>query len=374
MSSTYCKFGFNSVHWDSNGRTAPCCTFRGPDDLKNLSATEYWNSPWLADVQKKMLNGEKVAGCNRCYEEERLSGTSMRNTDKVRYSKSPILKRMHITYSNKCNKTCNICRPYRSHLIGKEYQKIIKNDPNNAWMKDKIIQQPYTKASLGNIKFEGLTDERLEDIASHIHNLESIYVDGGEVFIDKEYFVKILDIIKKANRQQDIKLTITTNGSYTEDDLKMLEDHRVKFLMSADGIHNLYELVRSPHNWDWFTNKMQMLEKYPQHRVQIETVMHCFNVHQLPDIVQYWKYPVNLTMLFHQEYLGAHICPNSVLEESANKLQALGRKNNAQYLRSCMKKNVPKDKVLFHEFIKTMEPIKKLNYQSYIPWSFDLVK
>lgn len=373
MNSTYCKFAFNGIHWDSNGRTAPCCTFRGPDDPRNLSASEYWNSEWLANVRTKMLADQPVAGCNRCYEEERMSGSSMRNTDKADVE-NPVLSRMHITYSNLCNKTCNICRPYRSHLIGREYQKIIKSDPDNVWMKDKIVQQPYTEKTLGTIKFKGLGDEQLQDIASHINNIEQLYVDGGEVFMDKEYFVKILDIIKQANRQQHILLKITTNGSFTQEDLKLLEDHRVKFMMSADGIHELYELVRSPHDWNWFADKMQMLEQYPQHDVQIETVMHCFNVHQLPDLVEYWKYPVSLTMLFHQEYLGAHICPDYVLEESASKLEALGRKNNAQYLRSCIRKDVQKDKVLFHEFIKTMEPVKKLNYQSYIPWSFDLVK
>ena len=117
-----------------------------------------------------------------------------------------------------------------------------------------------------------------------------------------------------------------------------------------------------------------MLKKYPHFESQGETVMHCFNVHQLPEIVEYWNNNVSLTMLFHQEYLGAHICPDYVLEESATKLEALGRTNNARYLRSCITKNIQKDKVLFHEFIKTMEPVKKLNYQSYIPWSFDLVK
>lgn len=374
MNSTYCNFGFTSVHWDSNGRTAPCCTFRGPDDPRNLSASEYWNSDWLTKLQNKMLAGEEVAGCNRCYEEERMSGSSMRDTTPAD-TVNPIIQRMHITYSNLCNKTCNICRPYRSHLIGKEYQKIIKNDPDNVWMKDKIVQQPYTEKTLGTIKFEGLGDEQIQDISNHINDIKQLYVDGGEVFIDKQYFVKILEIIKAHNRHKHIQLKITTNASFTEDDLELLKDFRkVKFLISADGINNLYELVRSPHNWEWFTNKLKLLEKYPHFESQGETVMHCFNVHQLPEIVEYWNNNVSLTMLFHQEYLGAHICPDYVLEESATKLEALGRTNNARYLRSCITKNIQKDKVLFHEFIKTMEPVKKLNYQSYIPWSFDLVK
>ena len=380
---TYCKYAFNSMHWDVNGRTAPCCTFRGSNTPINLSISEYWNSKWLAEVRRKMIAGEKVEGCNRCYEEERMGGTSMRerksgpsiyNIQEL----NPVLERIHITYSNLCNKTCNICRPYRSHLIGREYQKIIDADPNNIWMKHKREDQPYTDLTLNTIKFDGLDDEKISDIKNHIISLKRIDLTGGEPFIHMEYINKLLKILIESNRQ-DIKIVVATNGSWTKEILdRFLQFTDVQFNISVDGINNLYDLVRSPHTWEWFVEKINLLNEYPNIRQRYEAVINVFNVHQLADIVKYFSpNPVGLSMLVNQEYLGAWVCPDHILEKAGNELRELGDyrlKKTGNYLLRCMHKNVEKDNMLFHEFIKTMEPIKKLKYQDYIPWSFDLVK
>lgn len=369
---TYCQFAFNSIHWDVSGRTAPCCTFRGSNSPVNLSISEYWDSEWLADVRQKMINGEEVDGCQRCYEEERMSGTSLRKRKKI---ETDHLELIHITYSNICNKTCNICRPYRSHLIGREYQKINKQDPDNTWMKFKVQDQPYTNLTTKEIKFDGLDDEKINDIKYYVKNLKRINIDGGEPFMHMDYIHKILDVLIENNRY-DVHIVFATNGSWNKEILESLSRFsNIQFNISVDGIDELYELVRSPHTWEWFTEKINLLNQYPNITQRYEAVIHAFNVHQLSKIVKHFgPDKTGLSMLFNQEYIGAHICPDKVLLESASDLDHLKFKNHANYLRSCINKNVEKDNMLFHEFIKTMEPIKKLKYQDYIPWSFDLVK
>lgn len=380
---TYCQYAFNSIHWDVSGRTAPCCTFRGGNTPINLSISEYWDSEWLADVRQKMINGEEVDGCQRCYEEERMGGTSMRERKQISSMDSiqepdPVLERVHITYSNICNKTCNICRPYRSHLIGREYQKVIDTDSNNIWMKHKREDQPYTDLTLKTIKFDGLDDEKIKDVENYVQSLKRIDLTGGEPFMHMEYIDKLLAMLVK-NARQDVKIVVATNGSWTKEILdKFSEFTDVRFNISVDGIKELYELVRSPHNWDWFSEKIDLLNEYPNIDRRYEAVINVFNVHQLIDIVKYFSpYPIGLSMLVNQEYLGAWICPDHVLEKAGNELREFGNfrfKKTGNYLLRCIHKNVEKDKTLFHEFIKTMEPIKKLKYQDYIPWSFDLIK
>lgn len=379
---TYCKYAFDSIHWDVSGRTAPCCTFRGSNTPINLSISEYWNSEWLAEVRRKMIAGEKVEGCNRCYEEELMGGTSMRECSETSMDdinkNDYVLERVHITYSNLCNKTCNICRPYRSHLIGREYQKIIDNDPNNIWMKHKREDQPYTDLTLNTIKFDGLDDDKINDLKNHVSELRRIDLTGGEPFIHMEYIDKLLTMLVD-NDCLDVQIVIATNGSWTKEILdKFSQFTNVRFNISVDGIYNLYDLVRSPHTWEWFVGKIDLLNEYPNIDRRYEAVVNVFNVHQLADIVKYFSpWPVGLSMLVNQEYLGAWVCPNHVLEKSGNELKEFHDyriKKTGNYLLRCMHKNVEKDNMLFHEFIKTMEPIKKLKYQDYIPWSFDLVK
>ena len=87
MNESYCTMAWNSIHWDANGRSAPCCQFRGKENnFFAKSADEYFNSDWLKDMKQKMTDGVKIPGCDRCYKQEAVNGTSMR----TRRAHSPI--------------------------------------------------------------------------------------------------------------------------------------------------------------------------------------------------------------------------------------------------------------------------------------------
>ena len=61
MNSSYCTMAWNSIHYDANGRVAPCCQFRGQEEnIFNLTADEYFASDWLKDIKEKMLAGIKI--------------------------------------------------------------------------------------------------------------------------------------------------------------------------------------------------------------------------------------------------------------------------------------------------------------------------
>ena len=104
--------------------------------------------------------------------------------------------------------------------------------------------------------------------------------------------------------------------------------------------------------------------------------MHVFNVHQLPDIVRYFqdKGKVFLAPLSQQEYLGAHLVPESVILQSADELHTLGHGGASAYLRYQHSRTEPKDANMFFEFIKVNSAVKNIDYQSAIPWQFDLIQ
>ena len=374
MNQSYCTMAWNSIHYDANGRVAPCCQFRGHEEnIYNLTAEEYFASDWLKDIKEKMLAGIKIPGCNRCYKEENQSGSSMR----TRRKHLPIdeLHEIHLTYSNICNKSCNICRPYRSHLIGREYQRINDQFPDSPWIQEKLSLKQNLRLSKGQLKFDGLNIDMLHSLKPYAHQVKVLHLSGGEPFMHPELNI-ILDWFIE-HGHEDFKISITSNGSWTQayiDKLKNFKD--VEMIISIDGIQDLYPVVRPPHSWEWFDKQEQLLDDTNFKR-RYEAVMHIFNVHQLPDLVRYFKDKgiVYLAPLSGQEYLGAHLVPEDVLLQSADELDKLGHSGAATYLKyQNSRTNVPKDVDMFFEFLKVNSAVKGIDYQSVVPWQFDLIQ
>ena len=366
---------WNSIHYDANGRVAPCCQFRGQQqNIFNLNADEYFASDWLKDIKQKMLAGIKVSGCGRCYEQEAASGESMR----TRRAHLPIdeLHEIHLTYSNICNKACNICRPYRSHLIGKEYKRIKNKFPESPWINAKYKLRQNRRLAQGKVKFDGLNIDMLHNLKPYAHQVKVLALSGGEPFMHPKELNIILDWFIE-HGHEDLKVSITSNGSWTQEYIDKLKNFKnVELIISIDGIKDLYPVVRPPHSWQWFEQQEQLLEQTNFTR-RHEAVMHVFNVHQLPDIVRYFtdKGKVFLAPLSQQEYLGAHLVPESVILESAKELRQIGHGGAASYLTFQNDRTDTKnDREMFFEFVKVNSAIKNIDYQSVIPWQFDLIQ
>jgi len=83
MSKTFCPLPFTHLYIKPNGQYQPCCRYKNTPDTKKIhnykSLDELLNtSELLSDIRNKMLNGERVSGCDSCYIEEQSGGNSMR--------------------------------------------------------------------------------------------------------------------------------------------------------------------------------------------------------------------------------------------------------------------------------------------------------
>ena len=374
MNSSYCTMAWNSIHYDANGRVAPCCQFRGQEEnIFNLTADEYFASDWLKNIKEKMLAGIKIPGCNRCYDQEAASGESMR----TRRAHLPIdkLHEIHLTYSNICNKACNICMPYRSHLIGREYQRIKTKFPESPWINAKYKLRQNKRLAQGELKFDGLDIDMLNNLKPYANQVKVLSLSGGEPFMHPELNIILDWFIEHGHK--DFRVSITSNGSWTKAYLDKLSNFKnVELIVSIDGIKELYPVVRPPHSWEWFSKQQELVEQ-TNFKMRYEAVMHIFNVHQLPDIVRYFKDKgkVFLAPLSQQEYLGAHLVPQSIIQKSINELNELGHSGAASYLKyQSSRADTKNDAEMFFDFIKVNQPIKGIDYQSVVPWQFDLIQ
>ena len=376
----YCHHIEHSIHYDVNGRTAPCCQFRGDNDPFYVEPDEYFQSDWLTKIKGQMNRGEEISGCQRCYKDESISGESMR-TD----SNANMTKKLHLGYSNICNKSCNICRPQRSHLVGADYKKVLQQDPDNYFIQEKFKRQKTTAKILqsGNLKLESIVNwvvgDNFKKFKNIIHKVDHIDLDGGEPFMHPELHM-LLDMLLKEDYKGS--LNITSNGSWTKEYLdKLSRFKKIQIILSIDGVNDLYKLVRPPHSWDWIEERINLIKQYPKIKVKTSTVVHIFNAHQIPEIirvVQAYGFICNFYPLGQQEYLHTSLCPDSVLEKIINEIKSIDSltyKKVINYLQGCINRpNTPEQIKMFHAYIDSFGPVKDINYQQYIPWDFGTIK
>ena len=382
MSSTYCNEPWKTIHYDNVGDLGPCCTYRGKRDKGLESVQDYLDSDWLKELKRKMLNGERDKGCHNCWIKEDKGEDSQRlqQNRKDGMLTETDIKRVWLSFGNICNKNCNICRPARSSIIAKEYKKLGSNHEIYSIDKDPEISQ---KA------FSGIYLDNWENYIDALDSAHEINLDGGEPFFTKQCTTILETLIKKGSTDKKIKFS--TNGSANKEHYKLLKQFKhVDFGISIDGIKELYSLVRSPHDWSWWEKQHNLMKEQTNLTHTYLAVVHCFNVHQLPEMIKYFiENNSNSDARFHfttivtRPYLSTHVAPNDIIEHAIVELKYMlmlddynftnreitNVNNIIDHLVHSMNNKSKEDEENFKKFVDIFGPAKKLDYQSYLPWS-----
>lgn len=151
---SFCILAFNHLHLLPSGTLKLCCIAdRELKDDRHLfnvyrdSIDAIWNSSYLRDVRRRMVEGRPVGDCSRCYVEEKLLGTSRRLQQndywfgEAGHDRSAVVESsrvndyavtdkpsfIQLNMGNLCNLACRMCS---SH-----YSSRIENDPvHSKWM------------------------------------------------------------------------------------------------------------------------------------------------------------------------------------------------------------------------------------------------
>ena len=380
-SKTYCSEAWRTAHYSENGSIAPCCHFsRALRNNKYKDLDLYVQSEWVSNMQTRMLNGEYVSGCENCYSKEMRGEQSQRQLKNKShgYVTEFKIQDLQINFGNTCNKTCNICRPSRSHLIAKQFDKIKNDDPDNILVKLYAHNKKLSIGSVSNID--------IQQYINHLPTVKEIMIDGGEPFYTQQC-TRLLEYMVE-NNHTDIHLNINTNGSMSEYQAELLSKFNYVWLaLSIDGIYDLYEMVRSPHNWDWWLSYHDVILKNNFNRTY-NCVVHCLNVHQVPDMIDYFvsnRKPENnqifkFNSIVGNDYLTTNIVPVSVLQDTIHKIkqrydmcstiEKLNLGSVVEHINYSIK-NRNGDYDSFRKAIATMSKTKNIDYQKYLPWSIE---
>tara|TARA_R110000737_G_scaffold17328_1_gene34908 strand:+ start:3698 stop:4861 length:1164 start_codon:yes stop_codon:yes gene_type:complete len=280
---TACSEPHKQIHFDSRGNMGPCCQYVG-ERPETDSFDEYLNSDWLADIKTRLDSGERVSGCDFCWRQEDSGAQSMRQKRNAYYENKPDVGVEHImiTYGNQCNTACRICNASRSSLIEKQYKESVNSvdDPTLLKLISKKHAWSKTKTWYRNI------NDSIVERADQIRKLE---ISGGEPFINV-HFDRLIDNLLSSGKTLP-QLNITTNGSFTAEQIAKLEpfDHvHINFSIDAAG-EKYYEHLRWPLKWQDVVEKIDILKDHSWLTCEFVIVPHNLNILNLIDSIVWFK-------------------------------------------------------------------------------------
>jgi|TARA_B110000259_G_scaffold180304_1_gene220903 pyruvate-formate lyase-activating enzyme len=282
-SNVGCSEPYKQIHFDSVGNLGPCCQYVG-DRPTTENFDEYLSSDWLANLKNKLDNGERVSGCDFCWKQEDKGAKSMRQKRNAYYEGKADKGTEHImiTFGNQCNTACRICNASRSSLIEKQYKAMASSieDPNLYKLVTKKHDWTKTKTWYRNI---------VNDIVDRSDTIRKLEISGGEPFINV-HFDRMIDSLIASGKELP-GLNITTNGSFTENQIQKLEafDHlHINYSIDGSG-KEFYEYLRWPLKWNDTLEKIDILKKYPWITCEFAIVPHNLNILNLADSIEFFK-------------------------------------------------------------------------------------
>jgi len=344
-----CTFPYRQIHFDSQGIFGPCCQFVNRKRLfgNSSSIDEYLNSKELENLKEDLNNGVQVNECRFCWNQEKLGMRSMRQHSE----NDPIdsIKEVFITFGNQCNTACRICNASRSSLIEK-HNKLYKSE--NKIENYKLMKWLNQEHLFPNGKT--WYTQIIDDVENLVENLELLQISGGEPFINV-HFDRLIDRLVNSGKKLP-KIRITTNGSFTKEQIEKLEKfEEIQLLLSVDGLNKtFYEYLRWPLKYDDLLEKLEILKSFKTDKkcfFEFQLVMHNLNLTHLHDAAKFFidnfqddnRFHISFTTLNGAEWYKVQNAPTELKLAEIKKLESLEWNKHIKPAKETMINHISKD-------------------------------
>lgn len=233
-----------------------------------------------------MLNGEKIVGCDMCYQEEKASGNSLRTHSNECFpvenpepnARLEDVEYLEIFVGSVCNLKCVSCSPRLSTQVKADYQKL-------GW---KI---PDDKIKLPN---------RL-DFVNRLQNLKKIKFVGGEPLLNSLHD-QVIDTIGQFETSELTLVYYTNCMVWPRPEILELWDSSggLELNLSIDAIGDKNEYLRMNSRWDLVEEIVERYFEYgstrPHVKIQLSSSVSQLNLLYLKEIDDWFnqlsqKYP-----------------------------------------------------------------------------------
>jgi len=286
-SKTFCSMAWDHQFIDPTGRVKPCCRFaekfRPKDNnLNQKTLSEVFYGEWMNDIRDKMLRGEKIDGCIRCYQEEESGKLSLRERyhnnkdlpiDRLVDLNNTKLGWIELAISNDCNLACRMCDSQYSWK----------------WYKEEIFQG---KKPLNEIGEHSKSD--IANIFPFIQDLVHVKFTGGEPLMTKDQWALVDKLIEERDCSE-LFLNYSTNCTIMPKDRwveKWSKFKQVEFALSFDSCDPAEsEYIRWPAKWETtesVTKRFLELKQTHGFHVFLRSTISLLNVWYMPQSMQWW--------------------------------------------------------------------------------------
>jgi sulfatase maturation enzyme AslB (radical SAM superfamily) len=239
---------------------------QNPEPIFNpISIKDHWNSEYMKDIRKRMMDGEAIPQCVVCNENV-LNLHTYRSyftdtlfphkiqelidtTDDTGYT-TMVPVSYDYRLSNLCNFKCRMCGDQLSSSWEAE-NKVNDRLQDEPWL------IPNNRRKITNFQKEVLEEELQAAVDEDV--IEEIYWVGGEPLMWERHWT-IMDQLKDSKRKKEITIRYNTNLSrvdYKKYNLfDMLEGFKaMNICASIDGAGAIGEYIRTGIKWDdWLDN------------------------------------------------------------------------------------------------------------------------
>jgi organic radical activating enzyme len=367
MNKTYCAAAFNHIYSNSSGTYKLCChTNERLNPLKNFNSKthtpfEYFNSEEMDNIRQKMIDGEQISGCEKCYEAEENGFKSPRQyrfnskLDILPFDVEDVELKLRI-FGNHCNLSCYMCIPYNSSTRTKELKEI-------------GIYDEYAKKSFDAAINLNQWDNIHNDIINNIHKVGRIRITGGEPFLLPRHYKFLNDIPDEYAK--NIIIMYDTNFTNIEYKGKSIFDHlerfkRVTFSVSCDHFGDKLSWIRYPIDVKQFEENLKILINHPKsvHQAkrakdgifkinELKCTTSILNVEDLYEIKSYYENNFRLIVNFDNVVNSPH---HLNIRNHPNKQELIEKYKNDPAMNSVVKNlSQSSDKTLWNQGIHYLE-------------------
>lgn len=365
----YCAYAWHGMYIAPNGDMSSCCDQLGVGvNSSTHTIPEAYHSEQFNRIRERLLRGEEVPECEKCWRKERVGLPSSRTNNINMVPRLPMqsqseLETTHISMwdirdNNLCNMSCRMCGSGCSSMWNQE-TITHKDNPNYTIrfpMSDSIVTQNNDQEHI------------LQTFRDNLEHCTLVYFAGGEPLINDTHW-KILDIILEAGRT-DIFLRYNTNLLKTtyrgRDAIDIWEqfDHTPGVSVSIDAIGDRAEYSRTGTVWETIDNNLRRTVKlYPDLQISItpsiltlagmtETIDYCVGIGIKPNRIFYSN------VVYTPKYLCANLLPKSVKQHYLKQLESYDTVGYEQLKAVLDTEGNPLDRNKFVKFTRELDAVR----------------
>lgn len=347
QSKTFCMHPFTGLATREDGAIKVCCRSLPIGWIQEESLESVWNGEKIKEVRKQVLSNERPNVCKPCFDLEDQGVESLRQ----RHIKGEIpearinlypnaldllnddftmpfeFPTMEIKLNNLCNLRCRMCNPLDS-TSWKDWNSIVPfyKEENNYLVPtiEKLVKKPgqYINPFLNNKNWQ-------EDFEKVIPYFRRVEFAGGEPLMDPQHY-EILDMLKPYGKNIEIKYATNattlgiTNGRTIYDYWPHFKSIAVN--VSIDGIHDVYNYIRSNSDFKTVEENVKELKKIPNiSRIVGAFTAQAGNMLQITDCIRYFMNEMGIYFYSHRvsypTLLSAQVLPNPIKKVAIERLE-----------------------------------------------------